>query len=168
MSDEYYRQRAARRGRIMWVIAGGLVVIICVVAGGIRTYQDSCTGSFERSPRAVIESYAQAISQGDSSRVKNCWQHDPFYETNTGCSDICLSKIFGNQFEISKIEFGDEIRTDDGRLTMDVSVSVACSTSDDHHEAEITLDTAVQNYPWRHWHIIYSSLGGTVGESWCK
>ena len=168
MSDEYYRQRAARRGRILWLIGGGLLVLICVVAGVIRAYQDSCTGSFERSPQAVIESYAQAITNGDSSQVENCWHHDPFFETETGCSDICLSKVLGNQFEITSIEYGEEITTDDGRLTLDVSVSATCLANNDYHEAEITLDTAAQNYPWRHWHIIYSTLGGTVAEPWCE
>ena len=57
MSDEYYRQRAARRGRMYWIIGGVLLALACVVAGVIRTYQDSCTGSFDRSPQAVIESY---------------------------------------------------------------------------------------------------------------
>jgi hypothetical protein len=74
----------------------------------------------------------------------------------------------GNQFEITSIEYGEEITTDDGRLTLDVSVSATCLANNDYHEAEITLDTAAQNYPWRHWHIIYSTLGGTVAEPWCE
>jgi hypothetical protein len=61
MSDEYYRQRAARHGRMMWLIGGALFVVICIVGGFIRAFQDSCTGSFERSPQAVIESYVEAI-----------------------------------------------------------------------------------------------------------
>lgn len=152
----------------MWLVGGGILVIICAVVGVFRTYHDSCTGSTERSPQAVIESYTEAVHQGDLSRVKNCWHHDPYYETDTGCSELCLSKIMGNQFEITNIEFGEEYRSGDGRTNMNVSVSISCSQSNEDHEAEITLDTTGQNYPWRHWHIIYSTFGGSVAQLWCK
>ncbi|MBE9473594.1 MAG: hypothetical protein IMY85_01790 [Chloroflexi bacterium] len=168
MSDEYYRQRAARRGRMYWIIGGVILVIVCVVAGVIRSYQDSCTGSFDRSPQAVIESYTQAVLEGDVSGVTNCWQHDPFFETDTGCSEMCLSKVYGSQFQVNDVEFGESYATDDGRLNMDVRVSAFCQDSDQNYTAEITLDTVGQNYPWKHWHIVYSTFGGTVTEPWCK
>lgn len=86
---------------------------------------------------------------------------------DTGCSEMCLSKILGNQFDIMSTEFGEELRTNDSGSNMDVKVKVICSGSDEQHEAEITLNITVQNYPWRHWHIIFSTLGGTVAEPWC-
>lgn len=53
-------------------------------------------------------------------------------------------------------------RSDEGGMVIAI-----CSGSDEHHEAKIILDKTVQNYPWRHWHIIFSTSGGTVAEPWC-
>jgi len=168
MSDEYYRQQAARRGRMLWLIAGAILVVTCAVFGTVRAYQDSCTDSFDRSPQAVIESYVQAVNHGDTSIVTNCWQHDLFLKTDTGCSEICLSKVYGSQFEVIDVEYSEAIPTEDGRLNMNTQVTVACQDSEQQYSANITLDTVSQNYPWKHWHIVYSTLGGTVADPWCK
>jgi hypothetical protein len=150
------------------VIAGAVLVMVCAVFGTYRAYHDSCTGSFDRSQESVIQSYARAVIQGNESVVANCWQHDPFYETNTGCSEICISKVYGSQFDIIEIDYGEAYSSPDGRLNMDVELNAVCVDSDQEYSAEITLDTVEQNYPWKHWHIVYSSLGGTVTEPWCK
>lgn len=168
MTDEFYRQQAARRGRMYLISAGALLVMVCTAFGVYRAYHDSCTGSFDRSKESVIQSYALAVSQGNAAVVKNCWQHDPFYETNTGCSEICVSKVYGSQFDIIEIDYGDTYSSPDGRLNMDVELTAVCVDSDQEYSAEITLDTVEQKYPWKHWHIVYSSLGGTVTEPWCK
>lgn len=168
MTDEFYRQQAARRGRMYWLIAGVLLVMACGVFGAYRAYHDSCTGSFDRSKESVIQSYTLAVIQGNESVVANCWQHDPFLETNTGCSEICVSKVYGSQFDLIEIDYGEAYSSPDGRLNMDVELTAVCVDSDQEYSAEIILDTVEQNYPWKHWHIVYSSLGGTVTEPWCK
>jgi hypothetical protein len=168
MTDEFYRQQAARRGRIYLIITGAVLVIACAVFGVYRAYHDSCTRSFDRSQESVIQSYALAINEKDHSGVANCWQHDPFLETTTGCSEFCISKVYGSQFDIIDIAYGEPYLTSNGRQNLDVELTAGCVDSDQEYSAEITLDTVEQNYPWKHWHIVYSTVGGTVTDPWCK
>lgn len=168
MSDEYYRQRAAQRGRRIFLIAGVVLVFVCAVAGAVRAFQDSCTASFERSPQAVIDSYVSAIKGGDSSNVANCWHHDQYYDPDTGCSEACLSKFTGTKFTVEEISFSEPRITNDKRTHIDVNLEIVCQESNQQHSAFITLDTVEQNYPWRHWHIVNSTLGGSIPELWCQ
>ncbi len=71
-------------------------------------------------------------------------------------------------FKIHDVNYGEAYPSTDDRLNMDVELTVVCEESGQEHSAEIILDTVEQNYPWKHWHIIYSTLGGTVAEPWCS
>jgi hypothetical protein len=168
MSDEYYRQRAAQRGRRIIIFLGVALVIICGVVGVVRAFLDSCTESFTRSPQAVIESYIKAINDADQSVVINCWHHDPFYDPETGCSEACLSKFIGTQIEVEAVSFSEPQQTPGGRTRLDVNLITVCKDTGQEYSTEIILDTVSQNYPWRHWHIAHSNLGGSVPKQWCK
>ena len=168
MSDEYYRKQAARRGRLYLISVIAILGLGCVVFGVYRAYLDSCTRSFDRSYESVIQSYIQAVELGEESVVANCWHHDPFFAKDSGCSEACLSKVYRNQFEISNINFGEAYLTPEGRLNMDVGVTVVCADGTQEYSGEVVLDTIAQNYPWKHWHITYSTLGGTIVDPWCE
>jgi len=150
------------------IIVGILAVVICIVAGGASLFYDACTKSFDRSPELVISAYVNAVGWGDLETVQECWQHETFYDMEAGCSEICLARALGAQFEVQDVMLGAVESTPDGRSNLGVTVSIACSGDGQEHTAEITLDSVGGNWPWKHWAIVRSTFGGTVAESWCK
>jgi len=167
-SDAYYRERAARRTRL-WVSLGLLAaIVICAVVGVRNLFYDACTHSFDRSPRAVVSTYVNAVGRGDAGGAQECWEHHAFYDLEAGCSEICLSRAFGGQFQVVDITLDEAYKTSDGRSNLQATVSIACIGSGETHIAEILLDGVGSNLPWKHWAIISSTFGGTVAEPWCK
>lgn len=78
MSDEYYRQRAASRTRMIWLVIGLVAAAGCLYLSITRIFWDECTGSFQRSPQAVAESYLQAIQDSDQQQPRRCWVDSAF------------------------------------------------------------------------------------------
>ena len=168
MSDAYFRERAARRARCRWILIGCGVVVILVLLGIRVLLYDSCTRSFDRSPRSVITTYAEAVSRGDLPVVQACWQHHTYYDLGAGCSQICLDRVSGAQYRITELTLEPETTAPDGRANLVATVSIECTQSGETHSGEILLDSVGGNVPWKHWAIIHSSFGGTVAEPWCR
>jgi hypothetical protein len=168
MSDAYYQERAARRARRLWIIGAAVVVVLCLVVGVVSLRYDACTKSFERSPRAVVSAFVEAVGRGDVAMAQECWEHDAYYELEAGCSELCLARVFGAQYEILGLSLGAPHTTPAGRANLTATVSIACAGGGEEHTAEIVLDSVGGNVPWKHWAIIHSSFGGTVAEPWCK
>jgi hypothetical protein len=168
MSDSFYQARARRRARILWIVGAVAIIAILVVVVIWSLYRDSCTRSFDRSPTAVISSFLEAVGQGEVPAAQGCWEHDAYYELEAGCSEICLSKVYGAQFEIFDIVPGEPYITPEGRANLEATVTIACTEGGDAHTAEILLDSVGSDLPWKHWTIIHSTFGGTIVEPWCK
>ena len=168
MSDSYYQERARRRARILWIVGAVAIAAILVVVVIWSLYRDSCTGSFDRSPTAVVSTFLEAVGRGEVPSAQGCWEHDAYYELEAGCSEICLSKVFGAQFEIVDIAPGEPYTTPEGRANLDTTVTIACTEGGDAHTAEILLDSVGSDLPWKHWTIVQSTFGGTIVETWCK
>ena len=168
MSDTYYRERAARRARLWWML-GGLVVSIAVVVLVTRAlFYDACTRSFDRSPRSIVSTFVQAVGRGDAAVAQECWEHHAYYDIDAGCSDICLSRVLGAQYRVVDIALDSPHSTPDGRANMRAMVSIECADTREEHTAEIMLDSVGPSVPWKHWAIIRSTFGGTVTEAWCR
>jgi hypothetical protein len=168
MSDSYYQERARRRTRIALIVGAVAIVVILVVVVIASFYRDSCTGSFERSPTAVVSTFLEAVSQGDPFTAQGCWHHDAYYDLEAGCSDICLSRVYGARYEIVDIVPGEPYTTSEGRANLQATVTIACTEGGDTHTAEVLLDTVGSDLPWKHWTIVHSTFGGTIVEPWCK
>jgi hypothetical protein len=168
MSDAYYQERAARRTRTLLVVGGLVLVIACVVAGVASLFYDACTKSFDRSPEAVVSAFVDAVARGDAQVAQECWEHETYYDLEAGCSEICLSRVFGAQFEVVDLVLDSSSITTDGRANLPARVAITCTESGEEHVAEIVLDSVGSNVPWKHWAIIHSTFGGTVAEQWCK
>jgi hypothetical protein len=168
MSDAYYQERARRRTQRL-LIAGAVVAIVaCVVLGIVSLFYDACTKSFDRSPDAVVSAYLEAVASGDAPVAQECWEHETYYDLEAGCSEICLSKAMGAQYEAGDMRLDKPYTTPDGRTNLQATVAISCTDSEETHRAEILLDSIGGNVPWKHWSIIHSTLGGTVAEPWCK
>jgi hypothetical protein len=150
------------------MIAGLTAVAACVILGAVSVFQDDCTGSFDRSPRDVVLSYAEAVGQGESTVVRKCWVPEPYFSLDAGCTEICLSRVLGANFQIQDIRLGEPALTPEGRARIESSVTVTCPTAGDPLTGEILLDGISRDVPWRHWKIIHSTVGGTNAEPWCK
>jgi len=168
MSDAYYQARARRRTRMLATVATIIVVILLVLLGIRALFHDACTGSFERSPTAVVSAYLDAVSRGNIPVAQECWEHEAFYDLGAGCSEICLSKVYGAQFQVVELTTGEPYTTPDGRGNLQATVSIACAEGGQTHTAEVLLDSVSSDLPWRHWAIVHSTFGGTVVEPWCK
>ena len=166
MSDAYYQEQARRRTRNLVIVVALVAVIACGAFAIFNLFRDACTQSFDRSPRAVVSAYVEAIARGDLPAAQACWEHETFYDLEAGCSEICLSKAAGAQYDAVEIAVTEPLTTPEGRAKMAVTVSVACAG--DTHTGEILLDSVGANVPWKHWTIIHSTIGGTVAEPWCK
>lgn len=168
MSDAYYRERAARRARMYWMIGILTAIVICIVTGILRIFRDECTGSFTRQPEAVIASYIEAIQTGDPFGPRRCWVDAEYFSLETGCSEICIERILGTRYEIAEIATSQPIQTTSGRGRITASVTVVCPVSGEQHKGEIILDSIGQALPWRHWKIIMSEFGGPMSALWCQ
>jgi hypothetical protein len=168
MSDIYYQERTRRRTRALLILGGLVAIVACAGLGAVSLLYDACTKSFDRSPRSVVSAYVNAVQLGNATVAQGCWQHQAFYELDAGCSEICLSKVFGAQYELTNITVDEPQTTADGRASLKATVSISCTQSGETHTGEILLDSVRANVPWRHWTVIHSTLGGTVAEPWCK
>ncbi|MFN2183280.1 MAG: hypothetical protein ACK2UA_14865 [Anaerolineae bacterium] len=168
MSDSYYQERARRRTRILLIAGVVAVIAVVVIAVFWSLYRDACTGSFERSPSAVVAAYLEAIGRGDAAAAQACWQHEAYYELEAGCSEICLAKVYGAQFTIVDVVPGEPYTTPEGRHNLETAVTVACTDGGETHTAQVLLDSVAGDPPWKHWTIVHSTFGGTVVEPWCK
>jgi hypothetical protein len=168
MSDSYYQERARRRTRILWIVGAVVILAILVIVVIWSLYRDSCTGSFERSPTAVVSAFLEAVGTGEVAAAQGCWEHDAYYELEAGCSEICLSGVYGAQFEIVDIVPGEPYSAPEGRANLEATITIACTEGGNAHTAEILLDSVGGDVPWKHWTIIHSTFGGTVVEPWCK
>ena len=168
MSDSYYQERARRRARIWWIVGAIAILAILVVVVIWSLYRDSCTRSFDRSPTAVMSTFLEAVGRGEVPAAQACWEHEAYYELEAGCSEICLSKVYGAQYEIVDIVPGESYTTPEGRANLKTTVTIACTEGGDAHTAEILLDSVGGGVPWKHWTIVHSTFGGTIVEPWCK
>lgn len=168
MSDAYYQERAARRTRSLLIAGGLLLVAGCLAAAVLSLFYDACTRSLDRSAEAIVRTYAEAVSRGDAAVAQECWQHEAYYDLDTGCSEICLSRVLGVPFHVAELSMGTSEDTPDGRSHLVATVSAVCTESGLGYTSTILLDSVSGNWPWRHWSIIESGLGGTVAEPWCK
>jgi len=168
VSDTYYQERARRRARLWWILGAVAVIAVLVIAALWSLYRDACARSFDRTPSAVISAFLEAVKQGDAVAAQSCWEHMAYYELDAGCSEICLAKVYGAQYEIADIIPGQPTITPEGRANLKVTVTIACSEGGETHTAEILLDSVGSDLPWKHWTIIHSTFGGTIVEPWCK
>lgn len=167
MSDQFYRQRAAKRARALWVILGVLLSFGCIYLVVVGLFRDDCTNSFDRSLREVIGSYLEAVSRGEVMDAQACWQHEAFFDLGAGCSEVCLVQVYGNQFDLVDVHLTEETTTSRGRANIQSEISIVCTFTGETHKGEITLESVARNLPWRHWEIVRSGVGGTVAEPWC-
>jgi hypothetical protein len=168
MSDEYYQRRAARRTRMLALVAIVAAIVVLVLLGLRSLLYDSCTRSYDRSPEAVARAYVAAIRQGNQPAAQRCWQHNSYYSLDAGCSDICLSKVFGAAYDIAGVEAGEPSLTPEGRARLTAAVTITCTGSDASYRGEVVLDSVGSRLPWKHWAIVRSSFGGTIVDPWCK
>lgn len=168
MSDTYYRERAQRRTR-KWLVLVVAVVIALLSLLGLRSLlYDSCTGGYDRSPDDVVRTYIAAIGDADAATAQACWEHQSFYDLGAGCSEICLSRAYGAQFEVLAVEIGQPYLSENARTRRLAKVEVSCMDTGEVQRGEILLDTVGANVFWKHWQIVESSFGGTVAQTWCK
>jgi hypothetical protein len=168
MSDAYYQERAARRTRTLLIAVGLVAIVACVVAGVASLFYDACTRSFDRSPQAVVSAYVEAVERGEANVAQECWEHETYYDLEAGCSQVCLSRALGAQYDLIDVALAPAQVTPGGRANVEVTVAIACTEGGEDHTAAIVLDSVGGNVPWKHWAIIHSTLGGTVAEAWCK
>lgn len=166
MSDTFYREQAARRRRRLLLIGIPFVSLICLAFGVYSALRDTCTGSFERSPEAVIRSYVAAIAQGDPRTAQACWDHLAYLDLESGCSEICLSRLWGTPYALQEVQLSQPV-VESRRARIQAQVEISCPDGA-AHTAAITLDSVSADLPWRHWKIIRSDLGGPLSAPWCK
>lgn len=168
MSDTFYRERAARRNRqiILGIVA--VAIVGCIFFSIFNLFRDDCTGSFDRSPEAIIQSFFQAVQTGDVETAVRCWEHNVYYEIDAGCSEICLSRLYGTPLNLIDISLEEPFPTESGRTNLKATIIVNCQGQEGEQTGEILLDTVGSTLPWRHWKIIHSTFGGTVAEAWCQ
>lgn len=167
MSDAYFRERAARRTRIAWLVIIAIISVLCIVFSINRIFLDECTQSFRRTPEDIVRSYIEAIAQGNAEQPRRCWWDDAYFDLESGCSEICIERILGTPYEIIAVQVGEEIITETNRAQHEVNVTISCGPGGEQHNGIILLDSIPQNVPWQHWKIIQSEFGGPIGEPWC-
>lgn len=166
-SDQYFREKADRqRNRIIAAILV-LTTLGCLYGVVFGALWDGCTRSFDREPASVIESYLVAFAEGNLGYAERCWAKYAYYDLASGCSEICMSRNIGGAFSIGPIEMGAEVEAGTSREQMVVMVSATCP-SGLVEQGKITLDSVLADVPWKHWKVIYSTVGGTIAEPWCE
>lgn len=164
-SDQYFAQRASRQRRML-ILAGLLVLLLlCGLLAVRNAFYDRCTASFDRSADSVIQSYLGAIRAGDLPRVQSCWDRAQYYEIEAGCSEICLSRLMGMQFDVAEVSAGAPEQAA-GRARMDVAVSLVCPDGS-AHSGTLVLDAVGGDVPWKHWRVLQSEVGGSPAQRWC-
>jgi len=166
-SDQFYARQASRQRRMILLAGLGLLLLACAFAGVRNAFYDRCTASFDRGAESVAQSYLAAIRDGNASRVQDCWDHQQYYELEAGCSEICLSRLMGAQFEVIELTPGEPIEAENARQQMWVDVSARCPAGEDV-SGQILLDSVSANVPWKHWRVLQSSVGGSPAQRWCE
>ncbi len=166
MSDQIYRERAARRTRLILATVAIVVAVGCAVAAGLSAFVDDCTGGFDRAPEAVVRAYARAVSGGDGVTARRCWVPQAYFDMESGCSEFCLGAALGGGFEVVGLEVSPAAGAPPGRARLAAQVMVACE-SGELHSGVLTLDGLSRDLPWRHWKIIRSEMGGSYTQPWC-
>ncbi len=164
-SDQFFAQRAARQRRIYFLAGIAVVLVLCALLTVRNAFFDRCTASFDRSAETVVQSYLNAIRAGDLNRVQHCWDRAQYYELEAGCSEICLSRLMGIQFEVADVSFG-AVEQVDSRARMQVNVSLVCANGTTP-SGGLVLDAVGADLPWKHWRILQSEVGGTPAQRWC-
>jgi len=167
LTDTHYRLRAARRTRILLSVGLIFLLLACSYLGVGAVFRDNCTGSFDRAPRSVVNSFIEAITSGDGQAVIRCWDDRAYYDLGAGCSEICLSRILGTSYRVVDLTLS-EPDTEDGRARIVATVSIVCPDSGEPHTGEIVLDGIASSVPWRHWKIVRSTFGGPMSALWCR
>jgi hypothetical protein len=167
MTDAYYRERSSRRTRNYLVIGTIIVSIACIGFLAYSLLFDDCTSSYDRQPVSVARSFVESLSFADAARVESCWEHFSYFNVESGCSEICLSRVMGKEISIIDVQEGDELKTSEGRANIKLLVDATCANGESH-QGELTLDSIASKLPWRHWKIIYSTFGGTLADPWCQ
>ena len=103
MSDAYYREQSARRTRMLLLLGVIVLGLGCAAFGVYSVFRDTCTNSFDRQPEAVINSFTTAVVQGDADTAAACWHHLAYLDVASGCSEICLSRLWGTPYQINDI-----------------------------------------------------------------
>jgi hypothetical protein len=168
MSDTFYREQAARRARLLTLIGVIVATIACAAFSLFSVFRDTCTGSFDRSPEAVIRSFVEAVRSRDVSKLTSCWQHQAYLELESGCSEVCLSRILGTQFQLVDMQLSEPTTNTEGRAQVLAQVTISCPGSEMQHIGEVTLDSIASDVPWRHWKIVHSTFGGPLSAPWCQ
>ena len=166
-SDQQFVARAARQRRITILLLTLGISAACVFLAVRNTYYDLCTNSFDRSPETVVRSYLAAISGGDLNRVEHCWVRTEYFKTDTGCSEICLSRVVGSDFTVAETSLGLPYAGLDGRSNLDARVTVNCPNGSEH-TGVVVLDALGSAVPWKHWRVAQSSVGGNNAAVWCQ
>ncbi len=167
MSDQYYQVRAQRQRRIIIITLILVVVVLCSAVTFWTFYYDDCTGSLNRDPVQVARSYLNGLQQGNITQVRKCWRLDPYYNVNSGCSEICLSRVAGHPYEIQTLTAGEPHINQNNRAVIDVTITIACPNTNQSHTGILRMDTIKADAPWKHWSVISSTIGGTYLEPWC-
>jgi hypothetical protein len=168
MSDTYYRERAAQRTRRFTIIGGIIAVFACAAFSVFSVFRDTCTGGFDRSPDAVVRNFVEGVRSGEVDTLTSCWQHQAYYDLESGCSEICLGRILGTQYQLVEVQFGDQLTADEGRARIAAQVTVTCPGGEGPYTGDVTLDSVASNVPWRHWKIVHSTFGGPLSDPWCQ
>ncbi len=168
MSDTYYRERAARRTRIIWLVVGAIISVLCIGFSINRIFWDECTQSFDRSPEAVVRSFVEAVAAGNAEQPRRCWWDEAYFDLESGCSEICIERLLGTPFDVEDIQAGEQNLTEANRAHREMAVTISCGPGGEQHSAVILLDSIRQNVPWQHWKILQSDFGGLLAEPWCQ
>ncbi len=165
--ENYYRRQAARKNRII-IIFGILAIITAGIVILVRnTFYDFCTNSYDRSPAGVIQSYISAIENGNGNTVRRCWDRTTYYEVSSGCSEICVSRLYGTDYEIESMDLtGSQFVDNRSRIT--ATLDISCPSSGETHKSKIVLDSIQQDFSWKHWKILESDFGGPISDPWCQ
>lgn len=165
-SDQYYRERADRQRNTILAALVIILTLACLYGIIFGALRDGCTRSFDRQPNSVVESYLEAFAAGDLAAAERCWHKYAYYEIETGCSEICMSRNLGGGFSLHQADIGTEVAVGTSREQLEVTVSITCP-SGEVEQGELTLDSVRADVPWKHWKISASTIGGTLAEPWC-
>ena len=168
MSDAYYRSSLPRRhpdAALLGVIVLGLG---CAAFGVYSVFRDTCTNSFDRQPEAVINSFTTAVAQGDANTATACWHHLAYLDVASGCSEICLSRLWGTPYQINETHAQPQHRTRrkdafGGPLRWTYPARMASSTPP--RSASWTASTA--KCPGVTGRSCAAIFGGPLSDPWC-
>ncbi len=167
MADSEYAERMGTMRRRLWWLAGGMLLASCLGSAVFGILYDSCTRSFDREPRTVVQSYLTAVRVGDLDGARACWEPDAYFSLEAGCSEICLSKFLGTDFEVVAIRLDESRPAGAAGPERSAVVDVRC-TAGASETGTLELTTPVVGVPWRHWSILHSTVGGSVADLWCR